>query len=79
MKSIKVSNIGSILRLNKKTSEFNINSSRFIFNVVKEMYECDRDLIRMLTSSPKVNYFLNRKTANMYLTMLKQIHPFLRI
>ncbi|MDR2623669.1 MAG: helix-turn-helix domain-containing protein, partial [Methanobrevibacter sp.] len=58
--------------------KFNINSSRFIFNRVKEMYEHDRDLIKMLTGSPKVNYFLNMKTANMYLTMLKQIHPFLK-
>ncbi|MDR2830128.1 MAG: helix-turn-helix domain-containing protein [Methanobrevibacter sp.] len=55
----------------------NIDCSRFVFNGVKEFYEHDRDLIKQLTNSPKINYFLNRKNAKMYLKHLKERFDFL--
>ncbi|MDR2624234.1 MAG: hypothetical protein LBC39_06685 [Methanobrevibacter sp.] len=56
---------------------FNTDKSRFIFNQVKAMHEHDRNLIKGLTNSLKVNYYLNRINANMYLNELKKIYSFL--
>ncbi|MDR2624215.1 MAG: helix-turn-helix domain-containing protein [Methanobrevibacter sp.] len=61
---------------------FNIDSGRLVFNAVKEMYECDRDMIQtLLTKFPlvKTKYSINRSVANQYLKELKQIHPLKRM
>jgi len=65
---------------NQETKDYinyNINGSRFIFNQIKAKYENDRDMIKQLTNSNKVNYFLNRKIANIYLNQIREEQDFL--